>query len=329
MIRDERSENGEPLSAFCYWFRSRRIWRHFANYFPVTLHKTQDLDPCFERLSTDVHPLYKKPVWKRLLFFWYYILVYRYMPLAESKATGKRYIFGYHPHGIIGMGAFGSIVSEGAKWSQMFPGIPVRLLTLSNNFVVPFYREYLLSLGLASVSKFSCKNLLRSNQPICIVIGGAQESLYARPGVMDLVLLKRYGFVKLALETGNTSLVPIVAFGENDIYQQATNDHDSLVFRFQQLIKKLLGFTVPFFHARGVFNYDVGLIPYRRPINVVVGREIPIPHIESPSKEEIRKYHNLYVDELRRVFEENKAKYFTNYSENGCNVENFKLNFVE
>lgn len=317
------------MSPFNHWFRARRIWRHFASYFPVTLHKTQDLEPCVGPVPDDIHPLSDKPVWKRLCFFWYYMLVYKYMGLTYRKPTGKRYIFGYHPHGIIGMGAFGSITSEGAGWSKLFPGIPVRLLTLSNNFVLPFYREYLLWLGLASVSKASCRNLLNSNQSICIVVGGAQESLHARPGVMDLVLEKRYGFVNLALETGNTSLVPIIAFGENDIYEQASTRPESIVYRFQQLIKKALGFTVPFFHARGVFNYDVGLIPYRRPINIVVGREVKVPHIPDPSRDQVQKYHNLYIEELKRLFKENKSKYFTDYSGQGRDVNSFQLNLIE
>lgn len=37
----------------------------------------------------------------------------------------------------------------------------------------------------------------------------------------------------------------------------------------QIAVKKTLGFTVPLIHARGVFNYDVGLLPYRHEINTV------------------------------------------------------------
>ena len=58
---------------------------------------------------------------------------------------------------------------------------------------------------------------VRANGPgsaITIVIGGAEESLHARPGVMELVLKKRHGFIRMAIETGSL-LVPILSFGEN------------------------------------------------------------------------------------------------------------------
>jgi Diacylglycerol acyltransferase len=57
----------------------------------------------------------------------------------------------------------------------------------------------------------------RNNGPgsaITIVVGGAEESLHARPGVLELVLKKRHGFIRMAIETGSL-LVPILSFGEN------------------------------------------------------------------------------------------------------------------
>ena len=47
---------------------------------------------------------------------------------------------------------------------------------------------------------------------ITIVVGGARESLDARPQSLRLVLKRRKGFVKLAIRTG-ADLVPVLAFG--------------------------------------------------------------------------------------------------------------------
>lgn len=44
-------------------------------------------------------------------------------------------------------------------------------------------------------------------------VGGAQESLNAKPGHYQIVLKKRKGFIKLVLQTG-ASLVPVFSFGE-------------------------------------------------------------------------------------------------------------------
>jgi 2-acylglycerol O-acyltransferase 2 len=78
-------------------------------------------------------------------------------------------------------------------FSKEFPGIKPHLLTLSSNFQIPIYREILLALGICSVSKKSCSNILKAGPgyAITIVVGGAAESLSARPGTADLTLRRR------------------------------------------------------------------------------------------------------------------------------------------
>jgi 2-acylglycerol O-acyltransferase 2 len=76
----------------------------------------------------------------------------------------------------------------------------------------------LLALGICSVSKPSCANILSlgPGNAITIVIGGAAESLAAHPGTNDLTLKKRFGFIKMAIREG-ADLVPVFSFGENDV----------------------------------------------------------------------------------------------------------------
>lgn len=240
------------------FLRSLRIWSYFAGYFPARLHRSETLPPT------------------------------------------RKYIFGYHPHGIISHGAFAAFATEALGFSALFPGITNTLLTLDSNFRLPFHREYALSMGLASVSRESCINILSKGgadgegmgRAITIVVGGARESLDAQPNRVRLVLKRRKGFVKLAIQTG-ADLVPVLAFGENELYKQVSSDQHPLIHSFQMLVKRTMGFTIPLFHARGVFNYDVGLMPYRRPLNIVVGR--PIPVVQQPDRDKID---GAYVDEL-------------------------------
>jgi len=250
-------------------FRQSRIWSLFGSYFPARLHRSQTLEPT------------------------------------------RKYIFGYHPHGIISHGAFAAFATEALGFGQLFPGITNTLLTLDANFTVPFYREYVLKLGLASVSRESCENILGQGGPngegmgraITIVIGGARESLDALPGKMRLVLKRRKGFVKLGIRTG-ADLVPVLGFGENDIYEQLDGNSHPLVHNAQLLAKKFMGFTVPLFHARGVFNYDVGIMPYRRPINIVVGRPIEIMQSKNPDPKYVDEIHAKYMQELQRIWDD-------------------------
>ena len=65
-----------------------------------------------------------------------------------------------------------------------------------------------------------------------IAIGGATESLYSAPGTMDLVLRRRTGFVRVALQTG-ASLVPVINFGENELYNTVRGSSNSGLRRLQ------------------------------------------------------------------------------------------------
>lgn len=220
-------------------------------------------------------------------------------------------MFGYHPHGIISHGAFTAFATEALGFAQLFPGITNTLLTLDSNFRIPFYRDYALALGLASVSRESCENLLSKGGPnnegmgraVTIVIGGAREALDAQPNSLRLVLRRRKGFVKLAIRAG-ADIVPILAFGENELYNQVQPDQHPMIHKGQLIMKKLLGFTIPLFHARGVFNYDVGMMPYRRPLNIVVGRPIKVIKKAEPDEGYLNEVHLLYIEELERIWEE-------------------------
>lgn len=155
-----------------------------------------------------------------------------------------------------------------------------------------------MAMGLASVCKRSCRNILKMGHSICIVIGGASESLYAYPGTNNLTLKKRLGFIKIAIREG-ADLVPVYGFGENDIYEQLPTDESTYLHSFQKWFQSLFGFTFPFFHGRGVFTYNYGLMPYRRPVVVVVGKPIRVQQNPKPTDEEVQKLHQLYIDGLK------------------------------
>ena len=232
------------------------------------------------------------------------------------ETSGRLTCIGYHPHGIISHGAFAAFATEALGFSQLFPGITNTLLTLDSNFHIPFYRDYALAMGIASVSRTSCENLLSKGGPngegmgraITIVVGGARESLDAQPNALRLVLKRRKGFVKLAIRTG-ADLVPVLAFGENELYDQVRADTHPLIHKIQLLVKKFMGFTVPLFFARGVFNYDVGMMPFRRPLNVVVGRPVKVMQSDMPESQYVEHIHSLYINELERIWNEWRSQF--------------------
>jgi 2-acylglycerol O-acyltransferase 2 len=56
-------------------------------------------------------------------------------------------------------------------------------------------------MGMASVSRTSISRILNMGpgHSVAVVIGGADEALYAKPGTMNIILRKRLGSVKMAI----------------------------------------------------------------------------------------------------------------------------------
>ncbi|NXV56937.1 MOGT2 acyltransferase, partial [Molothrus ater] len=212
----------------CAWVRAWPVWNHFRDYFPISLIRTVPLDP------------------------------------------GRNYVFGFHPHGVLAAGAFGNFCTEATGFGRLFPGLQPRLLTLPCWFRLPLFRDYAMAGGLVSSEASSLEHLLAGPGGLVAVIalGGPPEALEARPGALRLQLLRRTGFVRIALKYG-TPLVPVFSFGENELFQQVPNPPGSRLRRLQARLQRLLGVALPLFHARGVFQYSFGLLPFRRPIHTV------------------------------------------------------------
>lgn len=313
------------------------VWSWFVNYFPIKAHKSVELTPTFTEIEygdddddesiNELDLISEKSLTIIDSLFKLIGLKKRLNSDKEKRfkkvRTGPRYIFGYHPHGVISMGAVGCFATNAvrnepfkppfkflqplfhdpSKGKQLLPGIGhIYPLTLTTQFTIPLYRDYILSMGITSASGNNIKSLINNgDNSCCVVIGGAKESLmntivlslkvgrgYKGKEIDDddtpkgsrqckIVLNNRKGFVRIAIELGNVSLVPTFAFGEIDIYKLTIPKKNSWGYHFQQWMKKSFGFTVPFFSARGVFIYDFGFLPYRNPINICFGKPVHIP----------------------------------------------------
>ena len=72
--------------------------------------------------------------------------------------------------------------------------------------------------------------------------------------------------------TGNlfsAHLVPVFSFGENEVFDQVENPRGTCLRWIQERLQSLMGISLPLFHARGIFQYSFGLMPYRKPIHTV------------------------------------------------------------
>lgn len=252
------------------WVRNLGYLRYFRDYFPITLKSVMD-----------------KPI-----------------------DANKNYIFLYHPHGFMALGAMGCFGSDTAGTKELFPGIDFVLVTLKMNLRVPFYREWLMAHGVIDASRQSIVNRLRAGpgKSLVLVPGGAAEALECHKGSCSLILANRKGFVKIAIREG-ASLVPMFAYGENDLFTTVDNPEGSRLRALQKWGQRWLGFSIPLVAGRGIFQYSYGLMPRRHAIDVVVGNPMHIEKVADPSKELVNEIHAKYLEHLTDLFESTKQKY--------------------
>ncbi|XP_036127697.1 acyl-CoA wax alcohol acyltransferase 2 [Molossus molossus] len=251
------------------FMRSFCLWNHYRDYFPVKLLKTHDISP------------------------------------------DQNYILVCHPHGFLAHSWFSNFATETTGFSKLFPGITPDVLTLGVFFWLPLLRDYVMALGLCSVSPSSIDYLLTHNgtgNMLVVVVGGLAECRLSFPGCTMLFLKNRNGFVRKALQHG-VPLIPAYSFGEMELYDHHVFTPGSLVSRFQQWFQRMTHIYLGAFSGRGFTENSWGLLPYARPLTTIVGEPLPMPKIEKPSREEVDKYHMLYVETLQKLFNQHKTKF--------------------
>jgi hypothetical protein len=174
----------------------------------------------------------------------------------------RKYILGYHPHGVYAFALFSNVVFS-HHFNALFPSLDLMMTTLPANFWFPIWRDYALALGTATCTSDSIKYRLQNGEKgatVVIALGGAEEFKHLNYGTMDLVLKKRKGFIKIALNTG-TSLLPVLGFGENEIYSRLTHPFFDL---FHATFHSLFKSAAPIFIGKWGT-----LLPERHPLITV------------------------------------------------------------
>lgn len=64
-------------------------------------------------------------------------------------------------------------------------------------------------------------------------------------------------------------LVPVISFGETDLFNQVENPEGSFLRKLQEFLRKVTGIAPIMFIGRGFFQYNFGLVPRRSPVTTV------------------------------------------------------------
>lgn len=189
----------------------------------------------------------------------------------------------YHPHGVMTYGM--AIASVADKIFEDFWYLGSRLVLL-----LPFGGIVMKLRGIRGVNHHNFKEFMKKGKKIIIIPGGFEEATITDYNEDRVFIKNRKGFIKYALQHEYT-VFPCYGFNENKTYY------------YFSCIK--LGLFLNKFKIPGVFffskflnllpNFDVDLV-------TVVGNGIKMPLIPHPTKEDIDKYHQIYIEELVRLF---------------------------
>ncbi|RLN47261.1 hypothetical protein BBJ28_00002354 [Nothophytophthora sp. Chile5] len=205
-----------------------------------------------------------------------------------------RAMFAFHPHGVLTNGwAF-----NGAH-HMSFERADCRWLVAENLFWFPFTRDLLNWMDQGSVAKATFQRLMSSGQNVCLLPGGFEEATLYERGKHRVYIKKRFGFIKLALQHGY-KVHPVYTFGEEFAYH---------TFPYLLSLRlKLNAFKVPGALFCGL-PYCFYLPRTDLDLITVVGKPLLLPQIEHPTKAEVKKYHDQYVQALQELFDAYKGVY--------------------
>ena len=232
---------------------------------------------------------------------------------CEGDTNGNHYVICMHPHGIVPFqgllwAAFCNLYLKDGNGHSIYGFGAVADVVL----MLPVLRSLMgflacsgagyaaLYLGLAEGRCTAANAAGRRPKHLFILPGGIAEVFVSTPGEHKIVFRKRYGLVKLAIETGS-SLIPCYVFGGTDFFHNLITA-DNLLAKWSRKLR--VTFTI--FYGRW------GLpIPFTPRVTMVFADPLPVtkwnPQDGPIPKKLIEDLHEQYETAIKDVFDRYKV----------------------
>mmetsp|Transcript_9234 Transcript_9234/g.21745 ORF Transcript_9234/g.21745 Transcript_9234/m.21745 type:complete len:388 (-) Transcript_9234:70-1233(-) len=221
------------------------------------------------------------------------------VPWADDATLppDRQYIVAIHPHGIFCWGLF-MFAAAGTPFDKRFPGLAGKKLVgliATVLFIVPVIRDFFLEWPYIDASRAVASKALSSGLSLYLIPGGEEEVVVLTQGEDATVIMKRKGFIRLALSYG-ADLVPVWGEGTTDSFCV----HPSL-FGFRKFVQKRFGVAIANYHGRWFTP-----LPYKdKPVRILIGKPIQTPQPklkgEKPDPKLVDEYHAKYVAALKEL----------------------------
>lgn len=220
---------------------------------------------------------------------------------SKYDFLNKKYIKCLSPHGVIPFTVPFLFYKDEEK--DAFGMDFNKLITSHQMYEFSFVSHFTKVLGGIPADYDQMKKVLDSGKSILFYPGGIRETFLTSHEKENIVIKKRKGFFKLALETGS-DILPIYTFGISEMYQRSSisikipkffkNENDSVAWYWGL-------FGTPF--------------PKRVPLMTVVGKPIHVPFTKNPSDEDIKKLRIIYTKQIKFLFYKYRSIYKKEWSD--------------
>jgi hypothetical protein len=223
-------------------------------------------------------------------------------PEKKDMSGKKMYLF--HPHGAFSVSYFFHSCTDLTDWKKDYP---FRSTISRYVFWLPFAEELCEKLGVVSNKYWSMKEVLEDSveKSLHVIPGGTSEIPLTKPGKMVVKLSDRKGIFRLALETG-TALVPVVTYGENELYTLLFPDLQKWLQKYFHIILPIPSWSslqkwLSFFSE-----------PLEHSIETFIGDSILVEKIHQPSNKDIDDIRKIYIEKLKELYRKTKPSYYEN-----------------
>ena len=210
-----------------------------------------------------------------------------------STSSKRQTMYAVHPHGAFCIG-----------WAFLYHNTSmiankVRFCFAPGLYISPIFRLFARLVNRpGSASRRDMDSYLRNGEDVALPPGGFEEATLTDTLIDRVYIKKRYGFVRLCLMHG-VSIRPTYVFGEGKLY---SNVQGAWSIRLA-----MNSYNIPTILPWGL--WFLPLVPKRNVrLFIVVGRPMILPKLTNPTKMEVAMWHDNYIREFKRIYEEYKEE---------------------
>jgi len=214
--------------------------------------------------------------------------------LRVMMGDGKKIIIAMQPHGVV---SFCSMCS----WVAAPPDIrEIQTAVASVLLVIPILKHVMGIFGLTSASAGAMRKRFQQESGIrgslVLHIGGIAELFRSSRSEERLYLMKRKGFIKVALREKGVDIIPVYLFGNTSVLTVLKN-------KTLENLSRKIQMSLTYFWGKWFLP-----IPRDDELLYVRGKPLGLPYIPEPTDEDVNKWHAKYCEEVTRLFNDYKEK---------------------